>query len=50
MSKAVLVIDMPERCHDCPFLDGDDAWLNDPPKWCIVQLRQILITPTLWQQ
>ena len=32
MSKAVLVIDMPERCHDCPFLDGDDAWLNDPPK------------------
>ena len=32
MSKAVLVIDMPERFHDCPFLDGDDAWLNDPQK------------------
>ena len=46
MSKAVLVIDMPERCHDCPFLDGDDACLametssvgvdvlKEKPDWC----------------
>ena len=46
MSKAVLVMDMPERCHDCPFLDGDDACLamdtssvgvdvlKEKPDWC----------------
>ena len=46
MSKAVLVIDMPERCYDCPFLDEDDACLamdtssvgvdvlKEKPDWC----------------
>ena len=50
MSKAVLVMEMPEKCYVCPFLDEYDACLvmdvssievdamKEKPDWCTLKL------------
>ena len=45
MSKAVLVIDMPEKCYECPFCNDDAecdilgipfdvVFITEKPCWC----------------
>lgn len=43
MSKAILVIDMPESCDKCPFL-----FRHEEERWCWIKSRNSFTTKPSW--